>query len=294
MAGTVLKTRILLTLAGLGLLFGAAAQAGVVDSESRQNPPEFFANAANPRPEAFAGSGSLYCGISGIDVTAQVAVEEDALITAAHFFFDPATTRLRSGLEGCFWTPLFGVLAGQRIKLRIDTLRIFASDATGAGLRFEYPRDLQQDLAMVRLEFPRNIVLRTAPYALDAQFSINPESGFFMFSAVDGGTKTNHDYSPALQTCSTRDFDTVWSFSGNLPMLYTDCDVENPGPSGAALLRRNGDHLVIRGILSGYYGIVQNRMPYLGPYSKLENSAVFIGISAKAQKWIANYISTIH
>ncbi len=273
-------------------IFVGSAGAGVVDDDSRLAPVDFFkATTTHPKETSYAASGSLYCGLAGIDVTAQVVVENDLLLTAAHFFFKlqdlqkPQGVALRDNLDGCFFTSFFGPAAGKRINLRLDALRFYALQEPGRPVKFNYQESWKKDLALVRLDLSRYPGINFSAYSLTPNETNSPGDANTLLTAVDGGSKSTYDFSPALQMCKVRD--TQKNIRSELPILYTDCDVQNAGPSGAALLRVNGERLEVRAILTGHY---HSRT---GEYSKVENSTTFVNLDTQARNWISRYIEEI-
>lgn len=274
-------------------LFVGPAWAGIVDGESRLAPAEFFSSTiTHPKEASYAASGSLYCGLAGIDVTAQVVVENDLLLTAAHFFFKlqdpqrPQAMPLRDNLQGCFFTSFFGPAAGKRINLRLDTLRFYAARGSDALLKFSYHESWKKDLALVRLDLSKYPNINFSAYNLSAsEPNATLPDVHTLLTAVDGGSKSTYDFSPALQMCKVRDMQK--NSEGALPILYTDCDVQNAGPSGAALLKVNGERLEVQAILTGHYH------SKTGEYSRQQNSTLFVYLDAQAKSWISRYLEEI-
>lgn len=264
-----------------GLISVTGSHAHIVDEDGRKNPEAYFAQPGVPEESAFSATGNLYCGLAGIDVTAQVVIQNDLLLTAAHVFFNPETGRLRANLERCSFDPLFGENKGKHFRIRPETIRIFdRADFREKG--FDFQSEYKKDLALVRLDLSSAPETQFHAYELSiaAPFA---ETGFQLVSAVDGGAKSAYDFTPAMQTCGVRETERL---SGMLT-LFTDCDIQNHGPSGAGLLRASAGDLRLTGILVGFRG----KTP--GPYSKSHNATIFVGMTESIRDWISAYSTEI-
>lgn len=262
----------------VALLFPLATLAHLVDEDGRQHPADFFAQKNVPGIDDFSSSGNLYCGRAGVDATAQVTLQKDLLLTAQHFFFNPETQQLKKNLELCFFAPSVGKFKGQRFRLRLDTLRFYSGHPRGEK-GFAFKKEFSRDLALVRLDLSNHPSVELQPYGV-ANLLYPSQAPAYLLSAVDGGPKTTYDFSPALQKCRVRDF--------SAELLWTDCDIQNRGPSGAALLTETPSGLAVTGILVGFYGSKP------GPYKKNANSTVFVAMTSMVQDWISAYIAEIH
>jgi trypsin-like peptidase len=228
------------------------------DHDHRLNEADFAASVGESKQtihDRYAATGTITCG--NYEGTAELAVRNDTIVTAAHMFYDGFSCNPSGPADKCVFSYTKSSGASRTIKV---------NRMLDIGFKCPGTPDPRTDWAVLKLESPADGV---TPYQLEArlpkgsddgsrvvyaapyQAKPKPAKGFsvvFVAHSMDFYIKdaSNRKILPKhFQICEVRNVDSVFE-----PVYYTgDCD-SAPGSSGGGILDGNHENPTLIGIYS--------------------------------------------
>jgi hypothetical protein len=247
--------------------------------------------------DRYAATGTITCG--DFEGSAEVAVKNDTIVTAAHMFYLRITCNPRGPADKCVFSYTNSNGASRTIKVK----KMF-------DLGFKCPgiADPKQDWAVLQLEAPadgvtpyqveakatkaldeRSRVVYVAPYQAESEPVKGLKNGspvLFVAHSIDWFTKSQSNgrfYPKHFQKCEVKNAYSLWE-----PVYYkTNCDGAEYS-SGGGLLDGNHDNPILMGIFSSNWETgqqlqqaIDSGIPTKGEYNENSWTNAFVPIAGE-------------